>query len=220
MPDFGNVKFLLSTKSMSELETRIYIASNKIIMKKKSFIFKLTYFLKFKPNESKTIQIKSALPKALRNGDFIAKTFRRFLNYFANSFMCMFTKGVSYITVTNPTKKSLSLKGGTGIGSITFETVQNLNAEKNNISHYHVDLDGGIAFCGYSKDVCPIVNCKTQQGTTRESSQASSSMYNTNQYRRKCNDGNVTDKEVLTHDLVMSDYYAHDQDKMTSQMYA
>ncbi len=118
---------------MSELQTKIDIASKKIIMKKKSFIFKLTYFLKIKPNESKTLQIK---------------TFRPFLNYFPNSFMCKFTKGVSYITVTNPTKKSLSLKGGTGIGNITFETVQNLNAEKNYISHYHIDLDGRIAFCG------------------------------------------------------------------------
>ncbi len=46
-------------------------------------------------------------------------------------------------------------------------------------------------------------------------------MNDTNQYRRKCNDGNVTDEEVLTHDLVMSDYYAHDQDKMTTaQIYA
>ncbi len=63
--------------------------------------------------------------------------------------MCKFTKGVSYITVTNPTKRSLGLKGSTRIGSITFETVQNLNVERNYISHYHVDLDGGIAFCGY-----------------------------------------------------------------------
>ncbi len=39
VPDFGNVKFLLSTKSMSEIQTRIDIASKKIIMKKKSFIF-------------------------------------------------------------------------------------------------------------------------------------------------------------------------------------
>ncbi len=46
-------------------------------------------------------------------------------------------------------------------------------------------------------------------------------MNNTTQYRRKCNDGNVTDQEALTHDLVMSDYYAHDQDKMTNaQIYA
>ncbi len=82
-------------------------------------------------------------------------------------------------------------------------------------------MDGGIALCGYSKDVCPIVNCKSQQGTTRESSQASFSMNNTNQYKRKCNDGNVIDEEVLTHDLVMSDYYAYDQDKMTTaQIYA
>ncbi len=35
------------------------------------------------------------------------------------------------------------------------------------------------------------------------------------------NYGNVTDAEVLTHDMVMSDYYSHDQDKMTTdQIYA
>ncbi len=42
--NFGNVKFLLSTKSMFELNTQIDIASKRIIMKKKSFIFKNTYF--------------------------------------------------------------------------------------------------------------------------------------------------------------------------------
>ncbi len=48
VPHFGNVKFLLSTKSMSELQTRIDIASKRIIMKKKSFIFKNEYFFKIK----------------------------------------------------------------------------------------------------------------------------------------------------------------------------
>ncbi len=156
------------------------------------------------------------MPKSLRNGNFIAKTFRPFLNYFPNSFMCKFTKGMSYITVINPSKKSLNLKDGTGIGSITFETVQNLNSEKNYFSHYHIDLDGGIAFCGYSKDKCLIVNCKTHQGNMKQSSQAGSSMYTTNQYRRKGNIGDVTDEEVLMHDLIMSDYYSHDQDKLTT----
>ncbi len=103
VPDFGNVKFLMSTGSMSELQTVFYVASKKIIMKKKSFIFQLTYYLKLKPNESKIIQIKCALPRALHNGDYIAKTFRPFLNYFPNTFMCTFSKGVSYISVTNPT---------------------------------------------------------------------------------------------------------------------
>ncbi len=44
VPDFSNIKFLLSTKSMSELQTRIDLASKKIVMKKKSFIFKITFF--------------------------------------------------------------------------------------------------------------------------------------------------------------------------------
>ncbi len=94
VPEFGNVKFLLSTKSMPELQTSIDIASMKITMKKKSFIFKITYFLKLKANESKTIQIKSILPKALRNSDFIARTCKGFLSYFPNSFMCKFSKGM------------------------------------------------------------------------------------------------------------------------------
>ncbi len=83
-------------------------------------IFKITYFLKLKSNESKSIQIKSALPKPLRNGDFIARTFRPFLTYFPNSFMCKFSKGMSYITVSNPTSKTLSLKGVNCIGSISL----------------------------------------------------------------------------------------------------
>ncbi len=78
------------------------------------------------------------------------------------------------------------------------------------MSHYHVDLDGGIAFCGYSKDKCPIINCKTQRGNIRQGSQPGSSIYKTNQYRRRGNASDVTDEEVLTHDLVMRDYHSHD----------
>ncbi len=135
--------------------------------------------------------------------------------------MCKFRKGMSYITVCNPTGKALNLKGGTCIGSITFETIQNLTAEKNYISHYHVDLDGGIAFCSCSKDKCPIVNCESQQSGMRQGSQTGLSMRNTSQYKRNANVSDVTDDEVLSHDLVMKDYYSHDQDNMTTaEIYA
>ncbi len=171
--------------------------------------------------KAKLYKLKSALPKAVRNGDYIARTFRPFLNYFPNSFMCKFTKGMSYITLSNPTGKALNLKGGTCIGSITFETVQNLNAEKNYIRHYHVDLDRGIAFCRCSKDKCPIVNCKPQQDGIAHGSQTGLSMRNASQYKRKANVSDVTDDEVSSYDLVMRDYYSHDQDNMTTaEIYA
>ncbi len=86
VPDFGNVKFLLSTNSMSELQTRIDITSKKIIMKKKCLIFKLTYFLKLKPNKSKTIQIESVLKdlcqKAYIMGTLLLKLLGHFLIIF------------------------------------------------------------------------------------------------------------------------------------------
>ncbi len=42
----------------------------------------------------------------------------------------------------------------------------------------------------------------------------------TKQYRNQDNHGTITD-EVLTHDIMMSDYYSHDQDKINaSQIYA
>ncbi len=50
-------------------------------MKKKSVIFKNAYFLKLKPNESKSIQIKSALPNALKKGECIGHTFGPFLSH-------------------------------------------------------------------------------------------------------------------------------------------
>ncbi len=40
------------------------------------------------------------------------------------------------------------------------------------------------------------------------------SHYRYQQYSRQGNHGTITDEEVLTHDMVMSDYYTHDQDKM------
>ncbi len=49
-----------------------------------------------------------------------------FLSYLPNSFICKFSKGVSYITVTNPKCKALTIKGGRCLGSITFETVRNM----------------------------------------------------------------------------------------------
>ncbi len=74
------------------------------------------------------------------------------------SFMCKLSTVMSYIMVLNLAGKTMSLKGGTCIGSISFETVRNLSNERNYVSHFHVDLDGSFAFCGYSKDTCPVLN--------------------------------------------------------------
>ncbi len=54
----------------------------------------------------------------------------------------------------------------------------------------------------------------------KNGSYAGSSLLDTNQYRKRGNASVVTDKEVLTHDMIMIDY-SHDQDKMNaSQIYA
>ncbi len=82
-------------------------------------------------------------------------------------------------------------------------------------------MDGSVVFCGYSKDKCTVLKCDTQQSNMRQGTQTGSSLRYTNQYRRWGNASDVTDEEVLMHDLVMSDYYSHDQDKMNaSQIYA
>ncbi len=62
---------------------------------------------------------------------------------------------MSYINVTNPTSKPLTLKGVTCLGSITFKTVRNMTHERNYISHFHADFDGRFALCSCSKDELP-----------------------------------------------------------------
>ncbi len=87
----------------------------------------------------------------MRKGEFIGRTLRPFLSYLPNSFICKFNKGMIYITVTNPTSKPLTLKGGMCLGSTTFETVRNMTHERNYISHFHTDLDGSFALCRDAK---------------------------------------------------------------------
>ncbi len=58
VPDFGSVKFILSTTSMIQLN---------------SFVFKTNQHCKIKANDSAVIGIKCTFPKSLRSGDFIGK---------------------------------------------------------------------------------------------------------------------------------------------------
>ncbi len=47
------------------------------------------------------------------------------------------------------------------------------------------------------------------------------SHFHNQQFRKQGNHGTITDEEVLTHEIMMRDYYSHDQDKMNaSQIYA
>ncbi len=81
VPDFGSVKFLLSTPSMTQLNSVIDIASKKISVRKKSFIFRIIHHCKIKEHDTIKTPIKCILPKSLRNGEFFSKSFRPYSGY-------------------------------------------------------------------------------------------------------------------------------------------
>ncbi len=84
VPDCGSVKFILSTTSMIQLNSIINISSQKISIRKKSFVFRTNHHCKVKANDSTVFGIKCAFPKKLRNGDFLGKPFRPFTNHLPN----------------------------------------------------------------------------------------------------------------------------------------
>lgn len=145
---------------MKHLNSVIDITSQKISIRKKSFVFKTSYYCRVKAHASTVIHIKCSLPKSLRNGDFISKVFRPFTNYLTSGFLLKFKRGQSYIKLSNQTSKVLQLKGNTAIGFVTFDLVNNPSYGKNVITHFHADLDGSIAFCTHKVSDCHILNDK------------------------------------------------------------
>ncbi len=87
VPDFGSVKFLLSITNMNHLNSVIDVSARQISIHKKLFVFKTSFHNRVKAHNTMTIGIKCSLPKQLRNGDFVAKAFRLFSNYFPLNFM-------------------------------------------------------------------------------------------------------------------------------------
>ncbi len=153
VPDFGSIKFILSTTSMIQLNNVIDAANQKIYIRKKSFVFKTTNPCRIKANDSTTLLIKCALPKSLRNGDFISKAFRLFIMFLPSNILLKFRKGQSYIKLSNHTSKAISIKGNTALGCASFDLINDVS---NRVTHFHTDLDGSLAFCSREISDCPI----------------------------------------------------------------
>jgi len=80
VPDFGNVDFILSTKTMEKLGSVIDLEEKKIKIRKKSFVFKSCNMIHLKPGSVAIINVKSNIPKPLKNHSFICKPFAPYLD--------------------------------------------------------------------------------------------------------------------------------------------
>ncbi len=156
VPDFGSVKFILNTTSMIQLNSAIDLPSQRLNIRKNSFVFKTYQHCKIKANDSAIIGIRCAFPKFLRSGDFLGKSFRPFSKYLPNNFLLKFKRGQSYIKITNHTSRALNIKGNTALGGVSFDLVSDISKGRNTITHYYTDLDGSIYFCSQEPEYCPI----------------------------------------------------------------
>ncbi len=156
VPDFGSVKVLLIISSMNQLNIVVDVSSRQISIWKKSFMFKSCFHNRIKAYDTLTIGIKCILLTELWNADFIAKWFRPFTNYLPLNFMLQFKKGKSYLKISNPTSKNLTIKSDTALGCVAFELIQNLSQHSNTITHFHWDIDGSNDMCSLKMSECPI----------------------------------------------------------------
>ncbi len=150
------------------------------------------------------IGIKYSLPKQLRNGNFIAKPFCPFSSYLPLIFMLQFKKGKSYLKIANPNSKGLIIKAGTALGCVSFELIRELSQCANNITHLHQDMDGSSAMCSMSISDFPINHLLGVDPDIAHSHAAYLS--NEAQSNKFCDN---------QHEIMMRDYYSHNQDKMT-----
>ncbi len=125
-------------------------------IRKKSFVFKSCFLSRIKADDTMTIGIKCILPKELRNGDFIAKPFHPFSSYLPLNVKLQFKKGKSFLKISNPTSKGLTIKADTSLGCVAFKLIFNLLQSSNTITHFHRDIDGNNAMCSLKMSECPI----------------------------------------------------------------
>jgi hypothetical protein len=92
VPDFGNVKFILSSGSMTQLKSIIDMSDLKISVHKKSFLFKTFTHINIKAHDSITLPVKCSLPKHLHEGEFLCRAFRPFIQNLPESFLLNFIK--------------------------------------------------------------------------------------------------------------------------------
>ncbi len=125
--DFSLAKFLLNISSMNQLNSMVDFSSRQISIRKDSFVFKSCFHKRIKAHDTLTNGIKCILPKELRNGDFIAKPFHPFTSYLPLNFMLQLKKGKSFLIISNPTSKGLTIKADTALCYVAFELIQNLS---------------------------------------------------------------------------------------------
>ncbi len=176
-----------------------------------------------------TIGIKCSLPKQLRNGDFVAKPFCPFSNYLPLNFMLQFKKGKSYLKIANPTSKGLTIKAGTALGCASFESIRDLSQCVNTTTHLHQDY-GNSAMCSLSMSACPInymlgivcdiAHSRTCQNPYNHTPQSHdyptcAESLHMSKHCHHQNNANSTEFIDNKHELIMKDYYSHNQDKMS-----
>jgi hypothetical protein len=158
VPDFGNVKFILSSGSMTQLQSILDMSELKISIHKRSFLFRTFSHIKIKAHDSVTLPVRCSLPKHLRDSEFVCRAFRPFITNLPDSFILRFFKGKSCIKMVNPSSKTLHIPANKPLGSVNFNLTKDLTSRPNILSHYHINLDKSISFCTLDTDNCPILS--------------------------------------------------------------
>ncbi len=218
---------------MNHLNSVIDVSARQISIRKKTFVFKTSFHNRVKAHDTMTIGIKCSLPKQLRNGNFVAKPFRLFSNYLPLNFMLQFKKGKSYLKIANPTFKGLTIKAVTTFGCVSFELIHDLSQCANTITYLHQDMDGSSAMCSLSMSACPInhqlgidpdiAHSRTCQKPYNHTTQSHDySTYAESLHMSKHgfhhNYHNDTQRNEFInnqHEIMMKDYYSHNQNKMS-----
>ncbi len=224
IPDFGSVKFLLSISSMNHLNSVIDVSLRQISIRKRLFVFKSSFHNRVKAHDTMTIGIKCSLLKQLRNGDFV---------HFQTIFLLQFKKGKSYLKISNSTSKGLTIKAGTTLVCVSFELIRDLSQCANTTTHLHQHMDVSSAMCSLSMSACPIKHqlgiypdithsctCQKPYNHNRQSLDhptCAESLHMTKNCFHQSYDNDTYVNEFIDnqHEIMMQDYYSHNQDKMS-----
>ena len=153
MPDFGNVDFILSTETMEKLGSVIDLEEKKIKIRKKSFVFKSCNMIHLKPGSVAIINVKSNIPKPLKNHSFICKPFAPYVDMLPTDFLVKFKSNNGKIRIYNSTKKTVTIKPNSVLGYATVTPKKNIYQH---VNHVHMGVDKEIGFCSLQKENCMI----------------------------------------------------------------
>ncbi len=197
-------------------------------------MFNNCFHNRIKAHDTLTIGIKCIWPKELRNGDFIAKPFHPFTSYLSLNFMLQFKKGKSFLKISDPTSKGLTInKTDTALGCVVFELILNLSKCSNTITHFHCDVDSSNAMCRLKMSESPIPHsmgkdldighsrtCHDLYNHTPQSHDyptCADSLHMPKDHTYHNNQGRQYKNQINDHqhEIMMPYYYKHNQDKMT-----